>query len=237
VNDFEAEYSMYAISQDSQPLSASYYSHSIGNDGALFYLQTNVEAPQYKVITVDVEAFRLASASGPAHIKDFTNVLIPEDKDAHLEDASILGQDRLVTIYKRNVKDELYIHDLQSGKQLKRLASDHVGTLVAYGRRMQHFFFVWLTGFDTPGIAARYDFVEPNGGGKADGEWKVWRETKVGGLAGSGGFLSEQIWYKSKDGTKVPMFIVRHKDTPLDGTAPAIQYGMSPFQNPLITRN
>ncbi|KAF8266710.1 prolyl oligopeptidase [Lactarius quietus] len=187
VDDFEAEYSV------------------IGNDGAVFYLQTNVDAPQYKVITVDVEAFRRASGSGPVHIKDFTDVLVPEDKDAHLENASILGQDRLVIIYKRNVKDELYIHDLKSD-----------------------FFFIWLTGFDTPGIAVRYDFSEPNGG-KADGTWKVWRETKVGGLAGGGGFISEQIWYKSKDGTKVPMFIVRHKDTPLDGTAPAIQYGYGGF--------
>ncbi|KAF8264309.1 prolyl oligopeptidase [Lactarius quietus] len=210
VDDFEAEYSV------------------IGNDGAVFYLQTNIDSPQYKVITVDVEAFRRASGSGPVHIKDFTDVLVPEDKDAHLEDALILGHDRLVTIYKRNVKDELYIHDLKSGKQMKRLAPDHVGTLVAYGQRIQDFFFVWLTGFDTPGIAARYDFSEPNGG-KADGTWKVWRETKVGGLAGGGGFVSEQIWYKSKDGTKVPMFIVRHKDTPLDGTAPAIQYGYGGF--------
>jgi hypothetical protein len=136
---------------------------------------------------------------------------------------SILGRDRLVTTYKRNVKDELYIHDL-NGRQLKRLAPDHVGTLAAYGRRKQPFFFVSLTGFDTPGVVARYDFSEPSGG-KADGTWKVWRETKVVGLPGGGGFLADQVWYQSKDGTKIPMFVVRHKDTPLDGTAPAIQYG------------
>ena len=39
-------------------------------------------------------------------------------------------------------------------------------------------------------------------------------------------FLQE--WYESKDGTRVPMFIVRHKDTPFDGTAAAIQYGALP---------
>ncbi|KAI0294865.1 prolyl oligopeptidase [Multifurca ochricompacta] len=210
VNDFEAEYNI------------------IGNDGSKFYLQTNAGAPRYKVITVDVEGFRLASQSGLVHIKDFSKDLIAEDKDAHLEDISILGHDRLVTIYKRNVMDELYIHDLKSGKQLKRLASDHVGALTAYGRRTQQFFFVWLTGFDTPGIAARYDFSEPSGG-KVDGRWNVWRETKVGGLAGGGGFIAEQIWYTSRDGTKIPMFVVRHKDTPLDGTAPAIQYGYGGF--------
>jgi prolyl oligopeptidase len=197
--------------------------HSIGNDGNKFYLHTNIEAPQYKVITVDVEAFRLASVSGKVHIKDFSKDLIPENKEAQLDDVLILGRDRLVTTYKRNVKDELYIHDL-SGRQLRRLAPDHVGTFTAYGRRKQPFFFVSLTGFDTPGDVARFDFSEPSGG-KADGTWKVWRETKVAGLAGGGGFLADQVWYQSKDGTKIPMFVVRHKDTPLDGTAPAIQYG------------
>ena len=136
----------------------------------------------------------------------------------------MVGHDRLVVVYNRNVNDELYIYDLKSGRQLKRLAPDHLGTLDAYGRRTQQFFFVSLTGFDTPGIVARYDFSEL-GGGNADGLWKVWRETKVEGLVGRGGILAEQVWYQSKDGTKIPMFVVRHKDTPLDGRAPAIQYG------------
>jgi prolyl oligopeptidase len=160
----------------------------------------------------------------PIHIKDFSKDLIPEDKEARLDDVLIVGHDRLVTVYKRNVIDELYIHDLKSGRRLKRLAPDHVGTLEAYGWRDQQFFFVSLTGFDTPGIVARYDFSEP-GGGKADGLWKVWRETNVAGLAGRGGILVEQVWFQSKDGTKIPMFVVRHKDTLLDGRAPAIQYG------------
>ena len=38
-------------------------------------------------------------------------------------------------------------------------------------------------------------------------------------------FESKQVWYESRDGTKIPMFIVRHKSTPFDGTAPALQYG------------
>ena len=136
----------------------------------------------------------------------------------------MVGHDRLAVVYKRNVNDELHIHDLKGGRKLKRLAPDHVGTLDVYGRRTQQFFFVSLTGFDTPGIVARYDFSESSGG-NADGLWKVWRETNVEGLAGRGGILVEQVWYQSKDGTKIPMFVVRHKDTSLDGRAPAIQYG------------
>jgi prolyl oligopeptidase PreP (S9A serine peptidase family) len=38
-----------------------------------------------------------------------------------------------------------------------------------------------------------------------------------------------QVWYEGKDGTKVPMFIVRHKSTEFDGTAPAIQYGTARY--------
>jgi len=38
-------------------------------------------------------------------------------------------------------------------------------------------------------------------------------------------FESKQVWFQSRDGTKIPMFIVRHKLTPFDGTAPALQYG------------
>ncbi|KIM75701.1 hypothetical protein PILCRDRAFT_13352, partial [Piloderma croceum F 1598] len=52
--------------------------------------------------------------------------------------------------------------------------------------------------------------------------------TKVNGL-NPDDFESSQVWYESKDGTKVPMFIVRHKSTEFDGTAPAIQYGYGGF--------
>ena len=53
------------------------------------------------------------------------------------------------------------------------------------------------------------------------------RSTEVKGIPPDD-FISKQVWYESKDGTKVPMFIVRHKDAPLDGTAPGYQYGLFP---------
>lgn len=78
----------------------------------------------------------------------------------------------------------------------------------------------------------------------ANPKWQLYRDTVVKGLNlsdfkseqvceafffsshGANLTLNWQVWYESKDGTKVPMFIVRHKDTPIDGTAPVIQYGI-----------
>ena len=78
-----------------------------------------------------------------------------------------------------------------------------------------------LTSFTNPSLLYQYRFDDAL---KEAEKWRLTRTTEVKGLSPDD-FISEQVWYKSKDGTKVPMFIVRHKDTPLDGTAPALQYG------------
>lgn len=118
------------------------------------------------------------------------------------------------------VKDEIYIYDLE-GTRLKRLAPDFVGAASVSAKRKQSWLFVTMTGFTNPGIVARYDFSQED----EKKAWSVYRVTAVKGLKPED-FVAEQVWYESKDGTKVPMFIVRHKSTEFDGTAPAIQYGM-----------
>ncbi|KAI9448356.1 hypothetical protein H4582DRAFT_2140907 [Lactarius indigo] len=142
---------------------------------------------------------------------------------AHLEDASTLGHDCLVTIYKRGVKDELYIHDLQSGKQLKRLAPDHVGTLVAYGRRTQKFFFVWLTGLIPPGIAARYDFSEPNGGRRM-GRGRSGARRKSEALQEEGAFFPNKYGTRAKTEPRSPCLLF------------ATRIRVSMVQHPLLLR-
>jgi len=116
--------------------------------------------------------------------------------------------------------DEIYLYSME-GKQLTRLAPDFVGATEVTGRRAQSNFFVLLTGFTNPGIVARYNFDELS----EDKRWSIYRSTIMKGLVPSE-FSAEQIWYESTDGTKVPMFIVKHESTKSDGTAPAIQYGM-----------
>ncbi|PSS31987.1 hypothetical protein PHLCEN_2v2229 [Hermanssonia centrifuga] len=185
----------------------------IANDGPKFYFLTNKDAPQYKLVSVDISA--------PSEQRVWKEV-IPEDKDAHLEDVLPVNHDKLAIVYKRNVKDEIYIYSTE-GERLTRVAPDFVGAVNLNGRRSQAWFFATLTGFTNPGIVAQYDFSK-----KQEEQWSIYRTTILKGLIASD-FEAQQVWYESKDGTKIPMFIVRHKDTKLDGTAPAIQYGYGGF--------
>ena len=68
--------------------------HRLANDGTKLYIRTNQDAPQYKVITMDLD-----------DPKREQKILIPEDKDAHLEDFLAVNHDSFVAVYKRNVRD------------------------------------------------------------------------------------------------------------------------------------
>jgi prolyl oligopeptidase len=181
----------------------------ITNEGSLFYIRTNKSAPQYKVITVNI--------ANDHQIKEF----IPEN-EATLTSVSCLNKDYFGVVYKRNVKDEIYIYS-KEGKEVERLAKDFVGYAYLTGREKRSTFFVTMIGFTSPGTVGRYDFTAPEGQ-----RWSIYQTTKVNGLNPED-FEAQQVWYKSKDGTRVPMFIVRHKSTKFDGTAPAVQYGYGGF--------
>jgi prolyl oligopeptidase len=118
------------------------------------------------------------------------------------------------------VKDEIYLYS-KVGVQITRLAPDFVGVASIANRERQPHFFLTLSGFNTAGTIAQYDFAAPEAQ-----RLSTLRTTKVNGL-NPDDFESTQVWYESKDGTKIPMFIVRHKSTKFDGTAAAIQCGKS----------
>ncbi|KAF8696533.1 hypothetical protein AX14_001525 [Amanita brunnescens Koide BX004] len=195
----------------------------ITNHGLLLYVRTNLDAPQYKVVTVDL-------AMDEPEIRDFILAV----KDAKLVQVNCVNKDYFVVIYKRNVKDEIYIYS-KEGVQLTCLASDFVGSASIANREKQPHFFITLSGFTTPSTVAYYDFTLPE-----TQRYSIIRTTKVQGL-NIDDFEATQVWYNSCDGTKVPMFIVRHKSTKFDGTAAAIQYGYggfamsaSPFFSPIL---
>ncbi|KAI5474986.1 prolyl oligopeptidase [Pseudohyphozyma bogoriensis] len=202
------------------------YWADIANDGSKFYFYTNADdSSNYKVVTYDLKHPE----------KGFTD-LIPHDPKALLSSVHVANDNSLLLLYSIDVKDELYLHDLATGKRVKRLAEGIIGSIDGIaGRREDKEFWFSVTSFTTPGTVYRYNFENPEGQ-----EQSVYRAAKVGGIK-SDDFVSEQVFYNSKDGTRVPMFITRHKDVKLDGTAPAILYGyggfsasMDPFFSPSL---
>ncbi|KIJ65569.1 hypothetical protein HYDPIDRAFT_174977 [Hydnomerulius pinastri MD-312] len=198
VDEFEAEYDV------------------IANDGTKLYLRTNEDAPQYKVITIDL------SDPKRTHVD-----VIPEQKNAFLDDVTAVGKDKFGVIYKRNVIDEVYLYSM-AGEQITRIAPDFVGAAELYGRRSLPNVFISMTGFTNPGIIGRFNVDDYESKASLNSAWSIYRTTHVKGLQAEE-FTAEQVWYESKDGTRVPMFIVRHNSTKRDGTAPAIQYGYGGF--------
>lgn len=149
--------------------------------------------------------------------------MIPNNPKALLSSVHV-SRDKLVLLYSIDVKDELHLFDLKTGNPLGRIGEGLLGSVDQFaGRREDSTFFFSFTSFLSPGTSYAYDFTAKKGE-----ELSTYRTTKVAGIDPSD-FVSEQVFYESKDGTKIPMFITKHKSCKNDGTAPVIQYGYGGF--------
>ncbi|KAG8936825.1 hypothetical protein FRC00_007609 [Tulasnella sp. 408] len=187
------------------------------------FVITDKDAPRKKVVTFEMPEGDPTENPEPTKFEEF----IPEDKNGGiLSSMSPVNGKSFVAQYSRNVCDELYV--VSSTGQFNRLDPNFVGTLSAAPKQEDDFFFATFSGFNNPGVIKQFRFKEKDVDSFEGHTWTTWRKTRVKGLLADE-FNTKQVWYKSKDGVDVPMFIVWHKDTPLDGTAPAIQYGYGGF--------
>lgn len=155
---------------------------SIANDGSVFYFHTNENAPQYKLISIDI------SMKEPS-----STIVIPERRDALLCSVSRVHKDRFVVQYKHNVihfpingrliadlyfqvKDQIHIYD-NGGRKLEQLFPDFVGSMTAHCRPSQPWLFITMSSFTTPGTIAYYDFRRPE-----DQRTSIFRQIQVGGI-------------------------------------------------------
>ncbi|KAG0293686.1 hypothetical protein BGZ96_002477 [Linnemannia gamsii] len=189
----------------------------LANDDTLFYFHTNRDAPRDKVVKYDL-----------AHPEKGFVDLIPQSEDI-LTDASVVDGNKLVLCYMSDVKHIIVVNDLISGEFLYQVPLP-IGTLGRIvGERENKEFFIAFSSFLTPGSIYRYDF------GVKDHEKRlsIFRQANIKNFDNSL-FETKQVFYESKDGTKIPMFVTHRKDFVLDGNNPTFLYGYGGFNRPLM---
>ncbi|XP_077246755.1 uncharacterized protein LOC143886589 [Tasmannia lanceolata] len=182
----------------------------VSNDETQFTFLTNKDAPKYKLIRVDLKEPSI-----------WTDVLREAEKDV-LESAYSVNGNQILVTYLSDVKYILQIRDLKTGLLLHNLPIDIGSVYGISGRRKDSEVFVGFTSFLTPGI-----IYQCNLGTEAP-TMKIFREIVVSGFDRSE-FQVNQVFVSSKDGTRIPMFIVSKNNILLDGSHPTLLYGYGGF--------
>ena len=179
----------------------------IANDGPRFWFQTDAQSPRGKVIEIDT--------SNPA--RGNWKVVVPESKET-LQTTSFVDN-KFILNYLKDAYTQVKIFDT-AGKLVNEVAFPGIGSAEGFsGKATDKETFYSFTGFTTPTTIYRYDMTT--------GKSTVFRQPKVD--FNPADFETKQVFYKSKDGTKVPMFITHKKGLKLDGNNPTYLYGYGGF--------
>ena len=185
----------------------------IDNEGSKLFLVTNLNAPNKKVVTVD------ASNPQPENWQDF----IPETENVL---NVTLGGNTFFANYMVDAISKVKQYNKQ-GELIREISLPGVGTASGFGgKKEQTTLYYSFTNYKTPGTTYSFDVQS--------GESKVYRKSGID--FNSDNYTSEQVFYTSKDGTKVPMIITYKSDIKLDGSNPTILYGYGGFNISLTPR-
>ena len=179
----------------------------IGSEGDVLYVVTTQNAPKSRVIAVD------AKDPSPSRWLE----LIPQDALA-LDEASFVGG-RLIARYVRDAHGVARVFD-REGRALGEVPVPGLGTLAGFGGNATdtETFFAYAD-YLSPGQVLRLDLRSLS--------TSVWRAPVFG--ADTSKYVTRQVFYTSKDGTRVPMFITHRRDLVKDGQAPTLLYGYGGF--------
>ena len=182
--------------------------------GDTFLVLTNQGAPRQRLVAVTL---------GKPDPKDF-QVVIPEGKERDvLEQVTRVGE-RLVAVWMRDVKSAVEVRALD-GRWLADLPLPGIGTAAGFaGRRGDPETSYLFTGFTAPPTAYRLD--------TSTLAQSVFRKPRAD--FDPGAFETEQVFYPSKDGTRIPMFLVHKKGLVRDGSHPTWLYGYGGFNVSLL---
>ena len=125
----------------------------------------------------------------------------------------------LVCVYMHNCSENLQLYSLE-GQFVMQLDMPDIGCVAGLsGRKQDSLFFYQFTSFLHPGMILSVELSSPSASTARKVTPELFRETKLTGFTASE-YKTEQVWYASKDGTKVPMFVISAKETPSPPASP-----------------
>ena len=179
----------------------------IGNVGDELFILTNYKAPKYRLIKIN--------SSAPAE-ENWTEI-IPENEFV-LNSASLTGG-KIVLNYLKNAYSSIEVYDY-NGEHAYTVELPGIGTVGGFsGDKDDMEVFYSFASYNTPGEVYRFDF------NTRQSELYYRPEVKFN----PEDFQVDQVWYTSKDGTKVPMFLFYKKGMAKTGNNPTLLYGYGGF--------
>jgi prolyl oligopeptidase len=184
-------------------------SRFIDNVGPVFYFLTDKDAPRKRVVALDIAK------------PDVWKEIVPQAADS-LEIVAIVG-DQIIAEYLKDAHSQVKLFDME-GKPIRELELPGLVTASGFsGKRTDMETFYSVSSFATPASIYRLDLKT--------GKSTPFRKAEV--KFNPGDYEVKQEFYKSKDGTRIPMFISYKKGLNKDGRNPTLLYGYGGFNNPL----
>ncbi|MCH2134428.1 MAG: prolyl oligopeptidase family serine peptidase [Phycisphaerales bacterium] len=177
----------------------------VGNDGSMLYFKTDNQAPRGRLVGIDLD--------DPSTVQE----IIPESS-ATLRGVSQVGNG-FIAQYLDNASSRVHRFDM-AGKRISEIELPGIGTASGFGGKSDDMeTFYSFSSFTTPPSTYRFDL--------ATGKTTLLKQAEVD--FDPNDYVVRQVWYQSKDGTMVPMFLSYKKGLVRDGNTPTLLYGYGGF--------
>lgn len=180
----------------------------IGNDGDIFYFKTDLNAPKNRLIAMDIKN------PNPENWVD----IIPEKEDVLTSVQLIYNQ--FIVEYRKDVAERIEIYAID-GQYTRSIGLPGKGSIHGIrAREKDRYIFYTFSSYLYPSVIFKYDLKTY--------QQSLWFEPEINFSADD--FTMEQVFYPSKDGTKIPMYLVYAKSLIQNGSNPTLLYGYGGFQ-------
>jgi len=186
----------------------------VGNDGDTFYVLTNKNAPRFRLVAI--------RRSTPA--ESAWKTLVPEAPGTSVLQGVTMVNDRFVTLWMNDAHHAVRMFGLD-GKPEAEVALPTLGAIGGLtGRRAHKEMFYSFGSFLYPTAVYRYDFTSRKVG--------VFKKPELAFDASA--YETVQVFYDSKDGTRIPLFLTHKKGLRKDSANPTLLYGYGGFNIPML---